>query len=171
MGKCCTMAACSESDNPPMSSLCVGQNFICCLEGKDSRCTGNNNNNLQPKKAVSHRRRRELRESSNHRGNWYATHELKGNGVQCVLVRNTNTHCGIHHTQHTIRKVEQVGKMLQPLKIRARIIFWIGYVSVNTALIFLIRKSIFWDDKKAFDACIKPDKQDLCSEGDNIKNI
>lgn len=41
----------------PVSSLCVNQNFICGLEGKDSLClcrignNNNNNNNLQPKRA------------------------------------------------------------------------------------------------------------------------
>lgn len=30
----CTGAACSESDNPPVSSLCVDRNFICHTEGK-----------------------------------------------------------------------------------------------------------------------------------------
>lgn len=102
VGKWSAGAACSESDNPPVSFLCVNQNFICRSEGKDSRRIGNNNNNLQPKGAASHRRRRELRESGNHRGNWYATHEQKGNGV----VGNTNTHGGIHHTRHTIRDVD-----------------------------------------------------------------
>lgn len=66
-GKRCVGAACSESDNPPVSSLCVSQNFICHLGGKDIHHIGNNN--LQPKRATSHRRRRELRESGKHRGN------------------------------------------------------------------------------------------------------
>lgn len=68
VGKRCAGAACSESDNPSVSSLCVNQNFICGLEGRDSRHIGSNNNkNLQPQRATSHRRRRELRESGNYR--------------------------------------------------------------------------------------------------------
>lgn len=34
VGKCCTRATCSESDNPPMSSLCVNQNFYLLLWGE-----------------------------------------------------------------------------------------------------------------------------------------
>lgn len=33
-GKCCTWVACSESDNPPVSSLCVSLNFYLLLWGK-----------------------------------------------------------------------------------------------------------------------------------------
>lgn len=33
-GKCCTRVACSESDNPPVSSLCVNLNFYLLLWGK-----------------------------------------------------------------------------------------------------------------------------------------
>lgn len=132
----------SDASGPPVLSpitpLChpsvSTRIFICCSEGKDSRHVGNNN--LQPKRAASLRRRRELRESGNHRGNWYATHELKGNG-------------GVGKTQHTISKVEWGGKMLQALKGKAGPICWFGYVCANPAIPLCVNH--FWNDIQASD--------------------
>lgn len=135
---------CGGSDAPgppvlsPITPLChpsvSTRIFICCSEGKDSRHVGNSN--LQPKRAASLRRRRELRESGNHRGNWYATHELKGNG-------------GVGNTQHTISKVEWGGKTLQALKGKAGPICWFGCVCANPAIPLCVIH--FWADIQACD--------------------
>lgn len=89
--------ACSALDNPPMSSLCVNQSFICHSEEKTAAAQATTTTTCSQKEPRAHRRRRELGESGSHGDDWYVTHRLKGNGE----VWNTNKHRGFHHKHST----------------------------------------------------------------------